>query len=267
MGVIRASEEDASKPLANPYSLQFQRNKEDMKDLSTASYANTVLDNTLTFQQAVRSRRSYRGFLDKRIPDDILNAVLKDAQCAPSNCNTQPWDVHIVRGAKLTGLSRVLHEKNAAGELSPDFSFDMSAFYGPYAERKNAQGKAYYEAMNVLREDKEGRRRASALNLSFFNAPQVALLFMPSFGDDVRTAGDIGMYAQTFLLSLASRGLGGIPQTSLGFYAGTIREVLDIPVEMKMLFGMSFGYPDDNAPGNRMRMGRVPVADSVHFHT
>ena len=117
-----------------------------------------------------------------------------------------------------------------------------------------------------MREDKDGRRRAAAKNLSFFGAPQVALMFMPSFGDDVRTAGDIGMYGQTFLLSLAARGLGGIPQTSLGFYAGTIREFLGISPDMKMLFGMSFGYPDDDAPGNRMRMGRVPVAESVHFH-
>ncbi len=154
----------------------------------------------------------------------------------------------------------------ARGTERIGFSFDMGAFYGCYGERKNEQGKAYYEAMNVMRDDRDGRRRAAAKNLSFFGAPQVALMFMPSFGDDVRTAGDIGMYGQTFLLSLAARGLGGIPQTSLGFYAGTIREFLGISPHLKMLFGMSFGYPDDDAPGNRMRMGRVPVSESVHFH-
>ena len=53
------------------------------------------------------------------------------------------------------------------------------------------------------------------MNYSFFNAPHVALLFMPSFGDNVRVGSDIGMYGQTFLLSLAARGRGGIPQTSL----------------------------------------------------
>lgn len=105
------------------------------------------------------------------------------------------------------------------------------------------------------------------MNYSFFGAPQVALLFMPSFGDDVRVGGDIGMYGQTFLLSLAARGLGGIPQTALGFFAGMIREVLDIPENLKMLFGISFGYPDDAAPGNRMRMDRVPVAESATFHS
>jgi nitroreductase len=112
--------------------------------------------------------------------------------------------------------------------------------------------------MDVMREDKERRRRAAALNLSFFNAPQAVFLFMPVFGDSVRTAGDIGMYGQTFLLSFAARGLGGIAQPSLGFYAETIREVLGISEEMKMLFGMSFGYADESAPGNRMMRARSP---------
>lgn len=233
---------------------------------TSASERIPPLEATLSFEQTVRTRRSFRGFLSQPVPDATIHAVLTDAQCAPSNCNTQPWDVHVVSGTKLAELSGVLHRDNDAGHFTPDFSFDMDEFYGPYGDRKNAQGKAYYEAMGVMRADKEGRHRAGALNYSFFNAPHTALLFMPSFGDNVRVGGDIGMYGQTFLLSLAARGLGGIPQTSLGFFAGRIREVLGISEEMKMLFGISFGYPDDNAPGNIMRMGRAPISESVTFH-
>ena len=221
---------------------------------------------TLSFEEAARARRSIRGFLDQAVPDSVVRKVLEDAQQAPSNCNTQPWNTHIVRGEKLKQLSAVLHEKNDAGAFTPDFSFDQSDFYGEYRRRNDALGKAYYEAMNVMREDKEGRARAGARNYSFFDAPQAAFLFMPSFGDNVRVAGDIGMYGQTFLLSLAARGLGGIPQTALGFFAGTIREFLGIPDELKLLFGISFGYPDDDAPGNRIRMDRVPIETSVTFH-
>jgi nitroreductase len=223
--------------------------------------------NKTTFEDAVRIRRSIRGFLDKPVAQDVIREVLQDAQHAPSNCNTQPWNVHIVRGERLKQLSQLLHAKNDAGEFTPDFSFDVNDFYGEYRERNNALGKAYYEAMNVMREDKEARHRAGAMNYSFFNAPQAAFLFMPSFGDDVRVAGDMGMYGQTFLLSLAARDLGGIPQTSLGFFAGTIREFLGIPHELKLLFGISFGYPDEDAPGNRVHMDRVPLETSVTFHS
>lgn len=224
------------------------------------------VDETLSFKEATRMRRSIRGFLDKPLPDSVIREVLEDAQYAPSNCNTQPWNTHVVQGERLKQLSRILHAKNDAGEFTPDFTFDQGEFYGEYRERNNALGKAYYEAMNVMREDKAGRSRVGAMNYSFFNAPQVAFLFMPSFGDNVRVAGDMGMYGQTLLLSLAARGLGGIPQTALGFFAGTIREFLGIPDELKLLFGISFGYPDDEAPGNRIRMDRVPVDTSVTFH-
>lgn len=223
-------------------------------------------DNTLSFQRTARIRRSYRGFLGTPVPDDLIRQVLTDAQCAPSNCNTQPWDVHIVSGARLAELSKALQAKNDAGEYTPDFSFDMKEYVGPYLERQKAQGKAYYDALNVMRDDQQARHRAASKNYEFFNAPHVALLFMPSFGDNVRVAGDIGMYGQTFLLSLAARGLGGIPQTSIGFFAQTIREILGIKPDRKMLFAISFGYPDGSAPANTMWMDRVPIADSVTFH-
>lgn len=228
--------------------------------------ADATSGRVLSFTEANRVRRSIRGFLDKPVPENIIREVLEDAQHTPSNCNTQPWNTHVVSGEKLKDLSLLLHAKNDAGEFTPDFSFDVNDFYGEYRERNNALGKAYYEAMNVMREDKEGRRRAGAMNYSFFNAPQAAFLFMPSFGDNVRVAGDMGMYGQTLLLSLAAHGLGGIPQTALGFFAGTIREFLGITEELKLLFGISFGYADDDAPGNRLHMDRVPLDTSVTFH-
>lgn len=231
------------------------------------SGADETSQRMMSFEDATRMRRSIRGFLDTPVPEGLIRDVLEDAQHAPSNCNTQPWNTHVVGGEKLKQLSRILHAKNDAGVFTPDFSFEMKDFYGEYLERNNALGKAYYGAMNVMREDRDGRGRVGAMNYSFFNAPHAAFLFMPSFGDNVRVAGDMGMYGQTFLLSLAARGLGGIPQTALGFFAGTIREFLGIPDELKLLFGISFGYPDDNAPGNQFRMDRVPVETSVTFHS
>jgi nitroreductase len=120
--------------------------------------------------------------------------------------------------------------------------------------------------MRHLMLNKERRKEVSDLNYKFFNAPHIAIPFMPSFGDNVRVGGDIGMYGQTFLLSLTAHGLAGIPQTSLGFFAGTIREILNVPSELKMLFGISFGYADPNSPGNSFKLGRDPITSNVTFH-
>lgn len=218
------------------------------------------------FHDVVRDRHSVRNFLSTPVPDSVMRAVLEDAQLAPSNCNTQPWQIHIVSGAKRDALSRALLAADAAEKLTPDFSFSLRDFYGAYSERAKEQGAAYYQAIGVARDATEDRRTAARLNLDFFGAPHVALLFMPSFGDNVRVAGDIGMYGQTFLLSLTAHDLGGIPQTMLGFYADTIREVLSIDSSMKMLFGVSFGYPDETHPANKYRIEKAPIEDSVIFH-
>lgn len=218
------------------------------------------------FRAVVRERHSVRGFHSRPVPDDLLRVVLGDAQLAPSNCNTQPWQVHIVSGAKRDALSKAMLAADDAGRPTPDFSFAISDYDGIYGERAKDQGAAYYRAIGIAREQTEDRRTIARCNLEFFGAPHVALLFMPDVGDSVRVAGDIGMYAQTFLLSLTAHGLGGIPQTMLGFHAGTIREVLGIDPALKMLFGISFGYPDEASPANRYRIEKAPVEESVTFH-
>lgn len=218
------------------------------------------------FHDVVRERHSVRSFLPQPVPDEVIRSVLEDAQLTPSNCNTQPWQVHIVSGTKRDQLSRALLEADNAAQLTPDFSFDVEDFHGVYRQRSRAQGAAYYRAIGVQREATEDRRTASLYNLKFFNAPHAALLFMPGVGDNVRVAGDIGMYGQTLLLSLTAHGLGGIPQTMLGFYADTIRQVLGIDTSMKMLFGISFGYPDIRAAANQYRIEKAPIDENVIFH-
>ncbi|WP_017543626.1 nitroreductase [Nocardiopsis prasina] len=220
-----------------------------------------------SFADIVRSRRSVRGFLPEPVAASDIRAVLEDAQRAPSNCNTQPWQVHVVSGARRDELSARLLEADRDGRTSPDFSFDYADFGdGYYLQRAREQGAAYYQSLGVERSDTRGRHEAALRNLEFFDAPHVALLFMPQFGDGVRVAGDLGMYAQTFLLALEARGLSGIPQTMLGFYADVVRESLGVNPEMRLLFGISFGLADPEGPASTFRMGRVPLAESVVAH-
>lgn len=192
--------------------------------------------------------------------------MLEEAQLTPSNCNTQPWNVHIVSGQRQKELSDKLVNAYEAGRYSLDFTFDTHDFQGRYRERQFTQGKTYYEALNVAREDQVARRDVNLHNYLFYHAPHVAFLFMPSVGDNVRVASDVGMYGQTFLLSLTAHGLGGVPQTVLGMFADVIREHLGISADYKLLFGISFGYPDETAPVNGFKMGRDPVSANVTFH-
>jgi nitroreductase len=51
--------------------------------------------------QALRTRRSIRKYLDKPVPRDILDQVLKAAMYAPSACNQQPWQFVVLEDRKL----------------------------------------------------------------------------------------------------------------------------------------------------------------------
>ncbi|SCC03273.1 nitroreductase [Kosakonia oryziphila] len=220
----------------------------------------------LAFDETVRSRSSVRAFLPTPLSDEQIRAVLQDAQYSPSNCNTQPWHVHVVSGETKARLAKMMTVNDLEGRQTPDFTFSYEDFHGDYIERAYEQARLYYEAIGIDRDDKVRRKEAYLRNYQFFNAPHAAFLFMPSFGDNIRVASDIGMYAQSFLLSLTARGFAGIPQTMLGFHADMIRNELGVSDEYRLLFGISFGYADTSAAAANTRMPRVPVENSVVMH-
>ncbi|WP_039055963.1 nitroreductase family protein [Enterobacter sp. Bisph1] len=219
-----------------------------------------------TFDETVRQRFSARAFLPEPLTPEQIQAVLQDAQYSPSNCNTQPWHVHVVSGETKNRLGNLMIEHDLAGQQTPDFSFSYDDFYGDYFERAHEQARLYYASLGIAREDSERRKEAYLRNYHFFNAPHAAFLFMPTFGDNIRVASDIGMYGQSFLLSLTARGFAGIPQTLLGFHADLIRKELGVDDQYRLLFGISFGYPDMSAPSAQTRMPRLSVEQSVVMH-
>ncbi|WP_328811698.1 nitroreductase [Rhodococcus sp. NBC_00294] len=212
----------------------------------------------------IRSRRSARSFLPTPLPLGEIEEILADAQSSPSNSNTQPWTVHVVSDPKRRVISERMLEQFEAGRQSPDFTSGYGD--GTYADRAGAHGATLYGALGIERADAERRLEVQRDNLRFYGAPHVAFLFMPMIGDGVRTASDIGMYAQTFLLSLEARGYNGIPQTMVGMYADDVRAVLEVPDDMKLLFGISFGTADPTEPVNDLRMHRLPVASTAVVH-
>ena len=60
---------------------------------------NLVADPEVSLIDTVYARRSVRGYLDKEVPQDVLNRIFEIAQQSPSNCNVQPWKVYVASGA------------------------------------------------------------------------------------------------------------------------------------------------------------------------
>jgi nitroreductase len=219
----------------------------------------------MSLDAAIQARRSVRGFLPREVPDALLREVFALAQWAPSNCNVQPWLPHVVSGVALARLRDALVSAGARDEaIEPDWPAD-GVYQGVYRERQVGAARALYGAMGVPRHDAQARRAAYLRNHAFFGAPHALFVFMQQ-PFDAREATDIGMYAQTLMLALTSRGIASCAQGALGLYPAIVRRHLDLPADHRLLFGISFGYEDAAHPANAARTDRLALDAAVRFH-
>ena len=221
-------------------------------------------DSGRIFDQLARSRRSIRGFLPTPVEPEVLEQVFETAAFAPSNCNTQPWYSHVVSGEMRDRLSGIFMQTIGQGKHSLDFPYEAK-YEGIFRQRQLDVGLLLYKALGVTREDREGKRQAFLRNLEFFDAPHVVFIFMPEWCG-IREACDVGMYAQTLMLGMRAHGIASCPQTILGYDADSVRRELEIDPELKLLFGISFGYEDRSLPENRIIPERATLDEHVKFY-
>ncbi len=216
------------------------------------------------YEEIVRGRHSVRGFQDKPVPQDVLNEIFQVAQYSPSNCNVQPWLVYVASGEcrdRLRGALMKQVEDGVAG--SPQFE-EEARFADEYRTRQVDCAVALYKSMGIGRDDREARVQASLRNYAFFDAPHVAFIGMPiEYGPILLL--DVGMYAQTLMLAMTAHGLGSVPQESLCDYPDVIRREFNIPENIAIVLGLSFGYEDVSVPANTARTTREDIAASVSF--
>ncbi len=217
------------------------------------------------FEDLMRTRRSVRGFKPDPIPQPLLDTIFATAQLAPSNCNVQPWVVHVVSGAAADSMRTELTAHVMTGAAStPDFPL-TDKYPGAYRTRQIGAAVALFNATGVARDDHAARMKSMLRNFELFDAPHALFLFMPDWAG-WREAADCGMYAQSLMLAMAAHGVGSCAQGALSHYAGFVREKLGVAPELKLLFGMSFGYEDEAHPANTARTDRSTVADAITFH-
>lgn len=216
------------------------------------------------FDETVRARRCVRGFKSERVPEEVIREALELAQRAPSNCNVQPWRVWVASGAKRDELREALTSAFTTGSPAPDAELPIETFPGDYRRLQIECAVEMYGHMGVERGDHQGRMRAHLRNYELFDAPHVAIVCMDKhFGIGVSL--DVGMWVQTFLLALWSRGVGSCPQAALRAYPSLIRKVLGIPDNLHVLCGVSFGYEDESVPANATRQTREPIDTNATF--
>ena len=212
----------------------------------------------------LEKRYSVRAYLDKPVPQALLETIFSQAQQAPSNCNVQPWQTCVVSGEKKEQLkSDLIATVMKGAKPNPDFNW-LPKYEGVHRDRQFGSANALYSSIGVTREDKKGRQLAMIRNWEFFDAPHVVFFTMDKYLD-IMGAVDLGIYAQTLSLIMSEHGISNCMQGALGQFPDPVKNALNIPEQRGILFGMSFGYADESAPVNKTRTDREDITNAVSF--
>jgi nitroreductase len=218
--------------------------------------------------EAIRTRRSVRGFLDRPVDTDLVRGLLAIAARAPSGGNLQPWHIHVVTGDKLHDLKRIMAARAAELPAGEDLEYDIypKTLTAPYLTRRAEIGEAMYATLGIPRTDRAARRAWFARNFQFFGAPLAVFCCID------RTHGppqwsDAGMFLQTLMLLLREAGLDSCPQECWAMYPRTVGAHLGLAASQILFTGMAIGWADPDAVVNTLVSPRAELTEFATFHS
>lgn len=220
----------------------------------------------MNVSEAVATRRSVRGFLDKPVSEAVIRRVLEKAARAPSGGNLQPWHLYVLTGEPLAELKRIMERRVREAPCGETAEYDIypKNLVAPYRDRRFKVGEDLYGHLGIARENKIGRLTWFARNFQFFGAPLALFCYVHrSMGPPQWS--DLGMYLQTVMLLLREEGLDSCPQEAWAIYPETIRNFLQAPSDHMLFSGMAIGYKAPDEPANRLIAERVPLDDFADF--
>ena len=234
--------------------------------------------NESDWKEFVASRRTTRDFLNKEVPDSLIDELLTDAMTAPSWSNTRPYLVGIAKGEKRDRISKELLSRwDAAGRalkggLAGKVKLLLTRYGLPTSDykvfrtypkdlvpRQQKVGAELYGLLGIKRDDQEARQAQWARNYEFFGAPVELFIFTHS-GLGEYSVSDAGLFMQNLMLGAHARGLGTCAQGAVALWADPIRKEFKIPKGYKLLCGIAVGYPSDDKV-NGFRAERLPIEE------
>ncbi len=209
--------------------------------------------------EAIKSRKSIRGYKPTPVPKETLGKVLEIATRAPSAMNIQPWKFTILGGKVLDELKEALQEKFLAGvEPHPDFG-PYPRFTEVYRSRQVELGKSLFRLMDIAREDKGKRLEWGAKMIRFFDAPNAIIISLDEEISSFPSIFSLGTISQTIALAAVNFGLGTCIEQDSIFYPEVVRQITGIPESQKIAIGIAIGYPDWDFPANKLESAREPL--------
>jgi len=210
--------------------------------------------------EAIRTRKSIRGFKPDPVGREVLAAVLGAACRAPSPMNTQPWEFFVLAGPVLDAVKARNQENFRAGApAEPEHLVVGWPRDSVYRVRQVALARQLFRLMDIPREDAHKRTAWMERGFRYFEAPAVVIVVVDRSLSEAGPLLDVGAVMQTFCLAALAYGLGTCIEDQGVMYPKDLRRLAGIPDTKRIMMAVAVGYPDPGFPANRVETEREPV--------
>ena len=121
---------------------------------------------------AIQKRQSIRSFEEKEVSQELIKEILNISKLAPSGGNTQPWKIYVLNKEIMKELElAVLNNLDAGVTEQPNFSIYPQPMSDHLKNRVKECGRLMYDALEIKKDNIEGRLNQLKQNFSFFGAP------------------------------------------------------------------------------------------------
>jgi len=207
--------------------------------------------------EAIKTRKSIRGYKPDPVSKDTLKEILEIAVRAPSGMNTQPWEFTVITGEVLENIKKANIDNLTSG-IKPAMEISREGYAGVFKERQVALAIQLFGLLGIAREDKEKRAEWLQKGFRFFDAP-VAIVITVDESQAEKAQFDVGSVSQTIALTALNYGLGTCIQGQGIMYPDVIRKYTGIPESKVICICLTIGYPDEGFAANQIYSARESV--------
>jgi nitroreductase len=217
----------------------------------------------MELKDAIKQRKSIRGFKADPVPKDVLSKIIETSLRAPSAMNVQPWEIIVVAGKALDEIRKGNIEMLSSGKMPVSDFGHAKPYEGVYKERQRALGFGLYNLLGIKKDDQQKRTEWTMKGFRSFDAPAGIILVADESLDLRMAASDIGGLIQTICLVALEYGLGTCINGQGIMFPEVVRKVTNLPDSKKLYISIAIGYPDEDHPANALDTVRESVDQVV----
>ena len=146
----------------------------------------------------------------------------------------------------------------------PAYEIYPSNLKEPFRTSRYELGEQMYSAINISRDDQEGRILQVMKNFEFFNAPAAIFCFTDKQMGPPQWS-DLGMFLQTFMLLAKEAGLDTCAQEAWSVKSSSVSAFVNADPDYMLFCGMAIGYKKVSAKINKLASKRRPMDDWATF--